>query len=191
MSVMPFALEGFEMKPFISSSGRSRNIYRRGAGAGRHRHPRSARHHAARRRLRPSPHRPRHDRGAPRPARYTEQTGHARLQHLLGRRAPASAKSSPCWRSTRRVPSSTICATWRNMNMRRTAAWGWEHRILNVSHVGEAILASLPGSIACMAPLLLTVNHHTALDAFSHDYVSRGVALSLPPSNCGLCAVTV
>src|SRR5580692_499829 len=32
MSVVPFALEGFEMEPFISSSGRSRNIYRSGAG---------------------------------------------------------------------------------------------------------------------------------------------------------------
>jgi dienelactone hydrolase len=32
MSVTPFALEGFEMKPFTSSSGRRRNIYRSGAG---------------------------------------------------------------------------------------------------------------------------------------------------------------
>jgi len=32
MSVTPFALEGFAMKPFTSSSGRQRNIYRSGAG---------------------------------------------------------------------------------------------------------------------------------------------------------------
>jgi len=32
MSVVPFALDGFEMKPFISSRGRRRNIYRRGTG---------------------------------------------------------------------------------------------------------------------------------------------------------------
>ena len=32
MSVTPFALEGFEMKRFTSSSGRARNIYRMGAG---------------------------------------------------------------------------------------------------------------------------------------------------------------
>jgi dienelactone hydrolase len=32
MSVVPFALEGFEMKPFTSSSGRTRDVYRRGSG---------------------------------------------------------------------------------------------------------------------------------------------------------------
>jgi dienelactone hydrolase len=32
MSVVPFALEGFEMKAFTSSSGRTRNVYRRGSG---------------------------------------------------------------------------------------------------------------------------------------------------------------
>jgi dienelactone hydrolase len=32
MSVMPFALEGFEMKPFTSSSGRTRDVYRTGTG---------------------------------------------------------------------------------------------------------------------------------------------------------------
>jgi dienelactone hydrolase len=32
MSVVPFTLEGFEMKPFTSSSGRTRDVYRRGSG---------------------------------------------------------------------------------------------------------------------------------------------------------------
>ncbi len=32
MSVVPFALEGFEMEPFTSSNGRKRNVYRRGSG---------------------------------------------------------------------------------------------------------------------------------------------------------------
>ncbi len=32
MSVVPFALEGFEMKPFTISSGRSRDVYRTGTG---------------------------------------------------------------------------------------------------------------------------------------------------------------
>jgi dienelactone hydrolase len=32
MSVMPFALEGFEMKPFTSSRGKKRDVYRRGQG---------------------------------------------------------------------------------------------------------------------------------------------------------------
>ncbi|MGP8008852.1 MAG: dienelactone hydrolase family protein [Acidimicrobiales bacterium] len=32
MSVVPFALEGFEMQPFTSSSGRRRNVYRMGTG---------------------------------------------------------------------------------------------------------------------------------------------------------------
>jgi dienelactone hydrolase len=32
MSVVPFALEGFEMKPFTASNGRRRNVYRTGAG---------------------------------------------------------------------------------------------------------------------------------------------------------------
>jgi dienelactone hydrolase len=32
MSVVPFALEGFEMKPFTSSSGRKRDVFRRGTG---------------------------------------------------------------------------------------------------------------------------------------------------------------
>ena len=32
MSVVPFALEGFEMKPFTSSNGRKRDVYRRGSG---------------------------------------------------------------------------------------------------------------------------------------------------------------
>ena len=32
MSVVPFALEGFEMKPFTSTSGRTRDVYRRGSG---------------------------------------------------------------------------------------------------------------------------------------------------------------
>lgn len=32
MSVVPFVLEGFEMEPFISSSGRNRNDYRSGTG---------------------------------------------------------------------------------------------------------------------------------------------------------------
>jgi dienelactone hydrolase len=32
MSVVPFALEGFEMKPFTSSSGRTRDVYRRDSG---------------------------------------------------------------------------------------------------------------------------------------------------------------
>jgi dienelactone hydrolase len=32
MSVVPFALEGFEMKPFTSSSGRTREVYRIGTG---------------------------------------------------------------------------------------------------------------------------------------------------------------
>jgi dienelactone hydrolase len=32
MSVVPFALEGFEMKPFTSSNGRRRNVYRTGTG---------------------------------------------------------------------------------------------------------------------------------------------------------------
>jgi dienelactone hydrolase len=32
MSVVPFALEGFEMTPFTSSNGRTRNIYRAGSG---------------------------------------------------------------------------------------------------------------------------------------------------------------
>ena len=32
MSVVPVALEGFEMKPFTSSRGRTRNVYRMGAG---------------------------------------------------------------------------------------------------------------------------------------------------------------
>ncbi len=32
MSVVPFALEGFEMNPFTSSSGRRRNVYRIGTG---------------------------------------------------------------------------------------------------------------------------------------------------------------
>jgi dienelactone hydrolase len=32
MSVVPFALDGFEMKPFTSSAGRTRHIYRMGSG---------------------------------------------------------------------------------------------------------------------------------------------------------------
>ena len=32
MSVVPFSLEGFEMKPFTSSSGRTRDVYRTGKG---------------------------------------------------------------------------------------------------------------------------------------------------------------
>jgi hypothetical protein len=32
MSVVPFALETFEMEPFTSSIGRTRDIYRRGSG---------------------------------------------------------------------------------------------------------------------------------------------------------------
>ena len=32
MSVVPFALEGFEMKPFTASSGQRRNVYRKGSG---------------------------------------------------------------------------------------------------------------------------------------------------------------
>lgn len=32
MSVAPFDLEGFEMTPFTSSSGRTRHVYRRGSG---------------------------------------------------------------------------------------------------------------------------------------------------------------
>src|ERR1700689_2894708 len=32
MSVMPFALEGFEMTPFTSSTGRKRDVYRTGTG---------------------------------------------------------------------------------------------------------------------------------------------------------------
>jgi len=32
MSVVPFALEGFEMKPFTSSTGRMRDVYRTGEG---------------------------------------------------------------------------------------------------------------------------------------------------------------
>lgn len=32
MSVRPFALDGFEMTPFTSSTGRTRDVYRRGAG---------------------------------------------------------------------------------------------------------------------------------------------------------------
>ena len=32
MSVVPFALEGFEMKPFTASSGRTRDVYRMGTG---------------------------------------------------------------------------------------------------------------------------------------------------------------
>lgn len=32
MSVVPFALEGFEMEPFTSSSGRTRDVYRTGTG---------------------------------------------------------------------------------------------------------------------------------------------------------------
>lgn len=32
MSVRPFALDGFEMTPFASSTGRTRDVYRRGAG---------------------------------------------------------------------------------------------------------------------------------------------------------------
>ena len=32
MSVVPFALEGFEMKPFTSSDGRERDVYRTGSG---------------------------------------------------------------------------------------------------------------------------------------------------------------
>jgi dienelactone hydrolase len=32
MSVVPFALDGFEMKPFTSSSGRKRDVYRKGSG---------------------------------------------------------------------------------------------------------------------------------------------------------------
>jgi hypothetical protein len=32
MSVVPFALDGFEMKPFNSSSGKKRDVYRIGAG---------------------------------------------------------------------------------------------------------------------------------------------------------------
>jgi dienelactone hydrolase len=32
MSVMPFALEGFEMTPFTSSTGRRRQVYRKGSG---------------------------------------------------------------------------------------------------------------------------------------------------------------
>jgi dienelactone hydrolase len=32
MSVVPFALEGFEMTPFTSSNGRTRHVYRRGSG---------------------------------------------------------------------------------------------------------------------------------------------------------------
>jgi len=32
MSVMPFALEGFELQPFTSSTGIKHNVYRTGAG---------------------------------------------------------------------------------------------------------------------------------------------------------------
>ena len=32
MSVVPFALDGFEMKPFTSSGGRTRHVYRTGSG---------------------------------------------------------------------------------------------------------------------------------------------------------------
>jgi len=32
MSVVPFALDGFEMKPFTSSTGRTRDVYRAGTG---------------------------------------------------------------------------------------------------------------------------------------------------------------
>jgi dienelactone hydrolase len=32
MSVMPFALQGFEMKPFTASSGKKRDVYRTGEG---------------------------------------------------------------------------------------------------------------------------------------------------------------
>jgi dienelactone hydrolase len=32
MSIVPFALEGFEMNPFTSSSGRTRHVYRMGTG---------------------------------------------------------------------------------------------------------------------------------------------------------------
>ena len=32
MSVMPFALEGFEMEPFTASSGKKCNVYRTGSG---------------------------------------------------------------------------------------------------------------------------------------------------------------
>ena len=32
MSVVPFALAGFEMKPFTSSTGRTRDVYRTGSG---------------------------------------------------------------------------------------------------------------------------------------------------------------
>ena len=32
MSVVPFTLEGFEMTPFTSSSGRTRDVYRTGTG---------------------------------------------------------------------------------------------------------------------------------------------------------------
>jgi dienelactone hydrolase len=32
VSVVPFALEGFEMQPFTSSDGRKRDVYRRGSG---------------------------------------------------------------------------------------------------------------------------------------------------------------
>lgn len=32
MSIVPFALEGLEMKPFASSSGRTRDVYRSGNG---------------------------------------------------------------------------------------------------------------------------------------------------------------
>jgi len=32
MSVVPFALEGFEPHPFTSSTGRTRDVYRRGSG---------------------------------------------------------------------------------------------------------------------------------------------------------------
>jgi dienelactone hydrolase len=32
MSVVPFALDGFEMKPFTSSNGQKHDVYRRGSG---------------------------------------------------------------------------------------------------------------------------------------------------------------